>query len=174
MRTPPVPFRPPSPRGGEGAGGGGPATLRPHPRVFSYRLSALPSYRPPMLARVRSAAVLGIDAYLVDVETDIANGLPTFATVGLPQGSREGGSRAGVRRAREHGLHVPLEADHREPRPGRHPQGRLRLRPADRGRDPRRHGTDLGGAAGAGGGGPWAGGRKGGTGAAAGGSRGGP
>ena len=40
-----------------------------------------------MLARVRSAAVLGIDAYLVDVETDIANGLPTFATVGLPQGA---------------------------------------------------------------------------------------
>ena len=40
-----------------------------------------------MLARVRSAAVLGIDAYLVDVETDIANGLPGFATVGLPQGA---------------------------------------------------------------------------------------
>ena len=40
-----------------------------------------------MLARVRSAAVLGIDAYLVDVETDVANGLPTFATVGLPQGA---------------------------------------------------------------------------------------
>src|SRR5215472_275654 len=40
-----------------------------------------------MLARVRSAAVLGIDAYVVDVETDIANGLPTFVTVGLPQGA---------------------------------------------------------------------------------------
>jgi magnesium chelatase family protein len=40
-----------------------------------------------VLARVRSAAVFGIDAYLVDVETDIANGLPTFATVGLPQGA---------------------------------------------------------------------------------------
>ena len=39
-----------------------------------------------MLARVRSAAVLGIASYLVDVETDIANGLPSFATVGLPQG----------------------------------------------------------------------------------------
>src|SRR3989442_14738158 len=39
-----------------------------------------------MLARVRSAAVLGIDAYLVDVETDITSGLPTFVTVGLPQG----------------------------------------------------------------------------------------
>jgi len=40
-----------------------------------------------MLARVRSAAILGIDAYLVEVETDIANGLPTFVTVGLPQGA---------------------------------------------------------------------------------------
>ena len=29
-----------------------------------------------MLARIRSAAVLGIDAYLVDVETDIAPGRP--------------------------------------------------------------------------------------------------
>ncbi len=47
-----------------------------------------------MLARVRSAAVLGIDAYLVEVETDIANGLPTFATVGLPQGAvKEGHER---------------------------------------------------------------------------------
>jgi magnesium chelatase family protein len=47
-----------------------------------------------MLARVRSAAVLGIEAYLVDVETDIASGLPTFVTVGLPQGAvKEGRDR---------------------------------------------------------------------------------
>src|SRR3954470_6522785 len=47
-----------------------------------------------MLARVRSAAVLGIDAYLVDVEVDIAHGLPSFATVGLPQGAiKEGRER---------------------------------------------------------------------------------
>ncbi|HEX9580116.1 MAG TPA: YifB family Mg chelatase-like AAA ATPase [Gemmatimonadales bacterium] len=47
-----------------------------------------------MLARIRSAAVLGIDAYLVDVETDIAGGLPTFATVGLPHGAvKEGRER---------------------------------------------------------------------------------
>src|SRR5689334_23225725 len=47
-----------------------------------------------MLARVRSGAVLGIDAYLVDVETDIANGLPTFVTVGLPLGAvKEGRER---------------------------------------------------------------------------------
>ena len=38
-----------------------------------------------MLAKVMSAAVLGIDAYPVEVEVDIANrGLPFFATVGLP------------------------------------------------------------------------------------------
>ncbi len=47
-----------------------------------------------MLARIRSAAVLGIDAYLVDVETDITNGLPSFSTVGLPQGAvKEGRER---------------------------------------------------------------------------------
>ena len=37
-----------------------------------------------MLARVLSSAVMGIDAYIVEVELDIADGLPAFATVGLP------------------------------------------------------------------------------------------
>src|SRR3954470_1265956 len=47
-----------------------------------------------MLARIRSAAVLGIDAYLVDVEVDITNGLPSFCTVGLPNGAvKEGRER---------------------------------------------------------------------------------
>jgi len=47
-----------------------------------------------MLARLKSAAVLGIDAYLVDVETDLSNGLPYFTTVGLPQGAvKEGKER---------------------------------------------------------------------------------
>lgn len=38
-----------------------------------------------MLARVLSSAVIGVDAYLVEVEVDIANGLPNFTTVGLPE-----------------------------------------------------------------------------------------
>ena len=38
-----------------------------------------------MLARIRSATVVGIRALPVDVEVDLASGLPTFATVGLPQ-----------------------------------------------------------------------------------------
>ena len=37
-----------------------------------------------MLAKVLSSAVIGIDAYLVEVEVDISPGLPTFTTVGLP------------------------------------------------------------------------------------------
>lgn len=37
-----------------------------------------------MLATVCSAALLGVDAYLVQVEVDAANGLPCFNIVGLP------------------------------------------------------------------------------------------
>ncbi len=37
-----------------------------------------------MLSLVKSSAVLGIDAYIVDVEVDLAGGLPLFSTVGLP------------------------------------------------------------------------------------------
>ena len=40
-----------------------------------------------MLAKVLSSAVFGIDAYMVEVEVDIAQGLPAFATVGLPEGA---------------------------------------------------------------------------------------
>ena len=37
-----------------------------------------------MFVKISSAALLGIDAYLVDVEVDISGGLPNFITVGLP------------------------------------------------------------------------------------------
>ncbi len=37
-----------------------------------------------MLARVRSSSVLGLEAYPVDVEVDVATGLPGFNIVGLP------------------------------------------------------------------------------------------
>ncbi len=40
-----------------------------------------------MLAAVRSAAVLGIDAYDVLVEVDVALGLPGWTIVGLPAGA---------------------------------------------------------------------------------------
>ena len=46
-----------------------------------------------MLARVQSAAVVGLDALPVDVEVDVSPGIPTFAVVGLPD--------TAVREARE-------------------------------------------------------------------------
>jgi len=62
-----------------------------------------------VLARVRSAAVLGIDAYVVDVETDIVRGLPSFATVGLPHGAvKEGRERVNAAITNT-GLEFPLK-----------------------------------------------------------------
>ncbi len=40
-----------------------------------------------MLAKVLSSSVIGIDAHLIEVEVDIAQGLPTFTIVGLPETS---------------------------------------------------------------------------------------
>ncbi|MFH1761028.1 MAG: magnesium chelatase domain-containing protein, partial [bacterium] len=40
-----------------------------------------------MLALTKSLAVMGIDAYVVDIEADASNHLPTFTIVGLPDGA---------------------------------------------------------------------------------------
>ncbi len=40
-----------------------------------------------MLSRVRSGALVGVDAVLVEVEVDMALGLPFFNVVGLPEGA---------------------------------------------------------------------------------------
>jgi magnesium chelatase family protein len=37
-----------------------------------------------LLAKVLSAAIVGLEAYLIDVEVDISGGLPQFSVVGLP------------------------------------------------------------------------------------------
>lgn len=40
-----------------------------------------------MFARVRSAALMGVDAYIVEVETDLEFRLPSFVMVGLAEGA---------------------------------------------------------------------------------------
>ncbi len=40
-----------------------------------------------MIAKILSGALIGIDAYPVEVEVDVAQGLPQFSTVGLPEGA---------------------------------------------------------------------------------------
>ncbi|THJ22618.1 MAG: ATP-binding protein [Nitrospira sp. CG24D] len=62
-----------------------------------------------MLAKVASAALVGLDAHLVDVEVDISGGLPQFSVVGLPDATvRE--SRDRVRAALKNtGFHFPAK-----------------------------------------------------------------
>jgi len=60
-----------------------------------------------MLSRVISCAVQGIDAYLLNIEVDIARGLPTFSTVGLPDAAvRESKDRV-VAAVRNSGFDFP-------------------------------------------------------------------
>ncbi len=57
---------------------------------------------------VKSAAVLGIDAYIIDVECNISRGkLPKFITVGLPEGA--------VRESKERVLSAIKNSDYRIP-----------------------------------------------------------
>jgi magnesium chelatase family protein len=60
-----------------------------------------------LLARVHSGAVLGIDAYMVGVETDVSSGLPSFSTVGLPQGAVKEGKERVVAAIQNSGFQVP-------------------------------------------------------------------
>ena len=87
---------------------------------------------PVMLARVLSACLAGVEAALVRVEVDVSQGLPTYATVGLPDTAvRE--SRERVRTAiRNFGFAEPLGARHRQSRAGGRAEGRRELRSADR------------------------------------------
>ncbi|HYB41703.1 MAG TPA: magnesium chelatase domain-containing protein, partial [Candidatus Methylomirabilis sp.] len=62
-----------------------------------------------MLAKVRSATLQGIEAATVWVEVDVASGLPSFTTVGLPDSTvRE--SRDRIRAAiRNAGFDFPVD-----------------------------------------------------------------
>ena len=62
-----------------------------------------------MIARILSSAVIGIDAYIVEVEVDISQGLPAFSTVGLPEGAvRESKERVKTS-IKNSGYHFPAD-----------------------------------------------------------------
>jgi len=62
-----------------------------------------------MLARVYSSAVIGIESYVVEVEVDISQGLPSFSTVGLPEGAvRESKERVKAS-IKNSGYHFPAD-----------------------------------------------------------------
>ncbi len=60
-----------------------------------------------MLARALSGAVLGVDAYPVIVEADVASGLPSFSTVGLPQGAVKEGRERVISAVQNSGYLIP-------------------------------------------------------------------
>jgi len=62
-----------------------------------------------MLSGVISAAVQGIDAYLINVEIDIANGLPSFSIVGLPDKSVQESKNRVTAAIRNSGFDFPLK-----------------------------------------------------------------
>jgi len=62
-----------------------------------------------MLSIIKSAALMGIDSYSVDVEVDLSNGLPAFDIVGLPDSAVKE-SRERVRTAiRNSGFSFPVK-----------------------------------------------------------------
>jgi len=62
-----------------------------------------------MLAKVLSSAVIGIEGYVVQVEVDICQGLPSFSTVGLPEGAvRESKDRVKAS-IKNSGYHFPSD-----------------------------------------------------------------
>jgi len=62
-----------------------------------------------MLSGVISAAVQCIDAYLINVEIDIANGLPSFSIVGLPDKSVQESKNRVTAAIRNSGFDFPLK-----------------------------------------------------------------
>jgi len=61
-----------------------------------------------MLAYAYSSAVIGIDAYIVKVEIDISAGLPSFATVGLPDTAIKESKNRVVAAIRNSGFDFPV------------------------------------------------------------------
>ncbi len=60
-----------------------------------------------MLARVTSAAIIGVDGIIVTVEVDISVGLPTFTVVGLPDASVKESQYRVTAAIKNSGFHVP-------------------------------------------------------------------
>jgi hypothetical protein len=100
------------------------------------------------LAVVRSRALAGMEAPEVVVEAHLANGLPSFTLVGLPDIEVKE-ARDRVRAALlQSGFEFPPASHHRQPGPRRPAQGIRPLRPAHRHRPPGGFRTIAGGGTG--------------------------
>ena len=87
-----------------------------------------------MLARIHSAATLGLDARVLDVEVDVVGRRPPLHDRGPARHRRPRSARARPLRAQELRLPASGRRRHRQPRPGRLPQVGRRARPSRRDR----------------------------------------
>ena len=62
-----------------------------------------------MLAKIISGSVCGIDGYLVTVEIDLARGMPSFTTVGLPDASVKESRERVIAAIRNSGYDIPVK-----------------------------------------------------------------
>lgn len=62
-----------------------------------------------MIAKVNSSAVLGINAYLVEVEVDLSRGMPSYSTVGLPDSAVKESKNRVESAIKNSGLIFPLK-----------------------------------------------------------------
>ncbi len=65
-----------------------------------------------MLAKVQSAAIIGIDAYIVKVELDVNEGLPIFNIVGLPDASVKEAKDRVAASDKKLSIHLSSQADY--------------------------------------------------------------
>lgn len=62
-----------------------------------------------MLAKVKTAAVVGLEGHLVDVEVDISRGLPAITIVSLSDTAVQEARERVRARHTKFGLHLPYE-----------------------------------------------------------------
>nr|MBC8477340.1 magnesium chelatase [Dehalococcoidia bacterium] len=62
-----------------------------------------------MLAKVKTAAVVGLEGYMVDVEVDISSGLPAMTVVGLPDAAVQEAKERVRAAIRNSGFNFPMK-----------------------------------------------------------------
>lgn len=61
-----------------------------------------------MITKVKSCGLSGLAGYIVEVEIDLAMGIPAFDIVGLPGRGGQGVTRAGACRGKKLRVRVPV------------------------------------------------------------------
>ncbi len=96
-----------------------------------------------LLARVLSSAVIGIDAYLVEVEVDIRPGCPPLPPWGCPKPRSRRARSGSSPPIQQFRLQLSRRSHHGQPGAGRHQERGHRVRPAHRPGHPGRHAASF-------------------------------